>query len=42
MEKNKAKLEALWLSYIAYCLKVSTQNTKNRKGKEKDEEYKPT
>jgi len=29
----------LGLSHLAYSLKVSTQNTKNKKGKERDEEH---
>ena len=37
--KNKEKLEALGLSHLSYCCKVPTQDTKNKKGKERDEEH---
>jgi len=37
ISENKEKLEALALSHLAYSLKVPTQNTKNKKGKERDE-----
>ncbi|XP_068487157.1 uncharacterized protein [Phaseolus vulgaris] len=37
--ENKEKLEALGLSHLAYSLKVPTQNTNNKKGKERDEDH---
>ena len=37
--ENKEKLEALGLSHLAYSLKVPTQNTNNKKRKERDEEH---
>jgi len=37
--ENKARLEALGLSNTAYSLKVSIQNTKNKKEKKRDEEH---
>jgi len=36
---NKARLETLGLSHTTYSLKVSNQNTKNKKEMKRDEEH---
>jgi len=37
--ENQARLEALGLYHTVYSLKASIQNTKNKKGKKRDEEH---
>jgi len=37
--KTKVRLEALGLSHTTYSLKVSIQNTKDKKEKKRDEEH---